>query len=124
MSAVRPVSWVLVVCAVMAVGCDPAARPAEGTAAAGRALYGENGCASCHGPSGRGDGPVGKTLAIPPRDFKDAQSFRNGRDEMSIAATLAAGIDRNGAKMPAFNHLSESERRALALFVLSLGDAN
>ena len=58
------------------------------------------------------------------RDFKDAQSFRNGRDEASIAATLATGIDRNGAKMPAFNHLTETERRALALYVLSLGAAD
>ncbi|MFN7982412.1 MAG: cytochrome c [Vicinamibacterales bacterium] len=110
--------------AIAAAGCDPAARPAAGTAAAGRTLYGENGCASCHGPAGRGDGPVAKTLAIPPRDFKSVESFRNGRDETSIAATLAVGIDRNGAKMPAFNHLTETERRALALFVLSLGDAN
>ncbi len=125
MSVMRLTSWLIVVaCSALTAACNPAARPAEGTAAAGRTLYGENGCASCHGPSGRGDGPVARTLAIPPRDFKDAQSFRNGRDEASIAATLATGIDRNGAKMPAFNHLSETERRGLALFVLSLSDAN
>ena len=114
----------LVTCAIATAACDPAARPAAGTAAAGRTLYGENGCASCHGPAGRGDGPVAKTLSIPPRDFKNVESFQNGRDEMSIAATLARGLDRNGAKMPAFNHLTETERRGLALFVLSLGEAN
>ncbi|MDG2048733.1 MAG: cytochrome c [Myxococcota bacterium] len=37
-------------------------------AAAGKALFEAN-CASCHGVSGKGDGPVGSALNPPPRDF-------------------------------------------------------
>ena len=29
-------------------------------------------CANCHGPDGRGDGPSGRALVQPPRDFHDA----------------------------------------------------
>ncbi len=36
--------------------------------AAGKALFEAN-CASCHGVSGKGDGPVGAALNPPPRDF-------------------------------------------------------
>lgn len=39
-----------------------------GDAAAGKALFEAN-CASCHGTSGKGDGPVGAALNPPPRDF-------------------------------------------------------
>jgi len=92
----------------------------QASAIQGRTLYAENGCVSCHGPAGRGDGPVGKTLSPPPRDFKNEASYTNGRDEASIAATLARGIDRNGAKMPAFAHLTDVERRSLAMYVITL----
>ena len=37
-------------------------------AAAGKASFDAN-CSSCHGESGKGDGPVGAALQPPPRDF-------------------------------------------------------
>lgn len=37
----------------------------------GRELYGQH-CASCHGPSGKGDGPGAAGLNPPPADFTDA----------------------------------------------------
>ena len=39
-----------------------------GDAAAGAALFNAN-CSSCHGMSGKGDGPVGAALTPPPRNF-------------------------------------------------------
>lgn len=89
------------------------------SAAAGRALYRANGCASCHGPSGWGDGTVGRTLTPPPRDFRDAQAFRNGTDVASIAQTIATGLMAGGA-MPRYPHLTNAERESLALYVISL----
>jgi high-affinity iron transporter len=89
------------------------------SAAEGRALYRANGCASCHGPNGWGDGTVGRTLTPPPRDFRDAQAFRNGTDVASIAQTIATGLMTGGA-MPRYPHLTNAERESLALYVISL----
>jgi len=99
-------------------------------------LYAENGCASCHGPEGRGDGPVAHTLDPRPRDFHDAAAFKRGGEVEAIARTLATGIpveappasgvtgapQRHQQGIPKFDHLSENERQSLALFVISLHD--
>lgn len=109
--------------AVMALSMTACAVERTPTAVHGRNLYAENGCASCHGQTGRGDGPIAKTLNPPPRNFADAAGYRFGRDEASIATTLARGLEKEGAKMPAFAHLNDEERRSLALFVISLHDS-
>jgi copper(I)-binding protein len=85
----------------------------------GRGLYASDGCAACHGLAGIGDGPVARTLNPPPRDFRTASAFKNGADEGAIAQTLATGIPGGGA-MPLYAHLTDRERRSLALYVISL----
>ncbi|MAG31612.1 MAG: hypothetical protein CL908_12060 [Deltaproteobacteria bacterium] len=47
--------------AVPAAGSEPPAQP-------GKQTY-EDHCALCHGPAGKGDGPVGLPVAPMPRDF-------------------------------------------------------
>jgi mono/diheme cytochrome c family protein len=103
------------------------------TVAAGQQLFAENGCASCHGATGHGDGPVADTLAPRPRDFSTA-IFTHGNSVDAIARTIAAGIQMpmtshvgvTGAPiqhqqgMPKFAHLTDLERQSLALYVLSL----
>ncbi len=88
----------------------------------GRELYGVAGCASCHGREGRGDGGSAAQLKSKPRDFHDASAFTNGRTVDDIATTIANGLLRNGSQMPGFSHLTERERKSLALFVIALGD--
>ena len=85
----------------------------------GRTIFTSDGCANCHGLTGQGDGAIAKTLNPPPRDFRVAAAFKNGTDEAAIAQTLATGIP-NGGAMPLYAHLSERERRSLALYVISL----
>ncbi|GMV09413.1 MAG: hypothetical protein AMXMBFR55_11470 [Gemmatimonadota bacterium] len=112
------------VVAFTALDSAPSPRAATGgrNAAAvpgGCALYRANGCASCHGADGRGDGPIAATLDPRPRDFRDARAFRNGIDTAAIAQTLATGIPGGGA-MPRYAHLTIDERRTLAGFLISL----
>lgn len=52
---------------------------AAGDVAAGKAVYDVN-CSSCHGPTGKGDGPVGAVLNPKPRDFS-AGSFKFDADK-------------------------------------------
>jgi mono/diheme cytochrome c family protein len=44
------------------------AMASAGDAAAGKPVFQAN-CSSCHGMTGKGDGPVGAALTPPPRDF-------------------------------------------------------
>jgi len=97
----------------------------------GRALYESAGCGSCHGPNGHGDGPVAASLQVRPTDFRYPSRFRNGSDETAIAGTLLNGVAIHRAAtatsdadhdrvMPAFDHLTERQRRSIALYVISL----
>lgn len=113
--SIRPAA-ALLAAATLTVACNRSAAP---SVAEGRALYLANGCASCHGSSGLGDGPIGKTLNPRPRDFRDSAAFRNGTDVASIARTIASGIPMGGA-MPLFAHLTDGERRDLAAYLISL----
>ena len=129
----RVAGWigVVIVSAVGTLACQQAALP---TAREGRVLYGDNGCASCHGEKGYGDGSVAATLEPKPRDFRDVSAFKNGFDVQAIATTIAEGILQHAAPatgatgapvhhqqgMPKFPHLSDVERQSLALYVMSL----
>lgn len=79
----------------------------------GREIYALR-CASCHGVTGRGDGPVGRLLAPPVGDLTPALLATADRE---ILATLAAGV----GPMPAFSPaLGESEQRAVLRYLRSL----
>jgi len=107
-------------------GCSRAPSVAKG-----RVLYEENGCASCHGLAGDGNGPAAKSLPTKPTDLRDLAVFRRGPGETAIAATLAEGVLGAGGSnpalhashheylMPKFDHLTEYERRSIALYVIS-----
>lgn len=56
---------------VVVIGAATAAH-AAGDAAKGKPVF-ETNCASCHGTSGKGDGPVGAALNPKPRDFSTGQ---------------------------------------------------
>jgi mono/diheme cytochrome c family protein len=79
----------------------PLAASAGGNAAAGKTLFTTN-CASCHGDSGKGDGPVGATLKPPlgpPRDFTKGEfKFDTDKDgKTGTDADLKNVITKGGA---------------------------
>ncbi|MGC4088795.1 MAG: cytochrome c [Polyangiaceae bacterium] len=69
-------------------------------------------CASCHGPSGRGDGVVGQYMQPAPRDFSQP-AFQGDRSDAQIAAVIREGGLRHGlsATMPAHADFELSRAR-------------
>lgn len=92
---IRKLSLVL---AGVSLAAAPIAASAAGDAAKGKTLY-ETNCASCHGATGKGDGPVGAALPEPkPRDFT-AGAFKLDTDKDGKTGTDAdlTNVIKNGA---------------------------
>lgn len=60
----------------------------------GRAVYAQQ-CATCHGPEGKGDGPMGKMLKPPAADFTDAFHARFYSDAARVHI-IRNGIPKTG----------------------------
>jgi mono/diheme cytochrome c family protein len=91
----------------------------------GKKVYEETGCAKCHGPLGRGDGPSAPTLKddwdnpIRAADLTQNWTFRGGSSREDIFRTLSTGL--NGTPMPSFvDALKPEQRWALTDFIVSL----
>jgi mono/diheme cytochrome c family protein len=63
-------------------------------AAKGKQVY-EIYCVTCHGPKGDGQGPVGKTLNPPPRDFTMGD-FKYGGTDQDIFDVISNGAASKG----------------------------
>lgn len=71
-------------------------------------------CSSCHGVTGRGDGPAAAALTPPPIAFVDAARARE-RSVFALYQVISQGVA--GTAMPAFTALSDADRWALAFRV-------
>jgi mono/diheme cytochrome c family protein len=83
----------------------------------GAGLYSSH-CASCHGTSGRGDGPAAKSLRIPPADLTAQHLWAHSDGDLFW--WLSYGIDgpKGGLAMPGFaDTLPEEDRWALIDYV-------
>ena len=98
-----------------------------GDAAAGKTVY-ETNCLSCHGATGKGDGPVGQALNPRPRDFSTGD-FKFDTDNDGEAGTdtdLDNVIAKGGAAyggsplMAPWGHLPEKDRQNLIAYIRSL----
>ncbi|WP_068878913.1 FTR1 family protein [Phenylobacterium sp. CCH9-H3] len=98
--------------AVLAAYPTPLAPAKAPDLATGARLYAEQ-CASCHGASGRADGPGAKGLDPAPVAFADAERARE-RSLFGLYQVIGQGLD--GTAMASFSHLTEDERWALAFY--------
>ena len=102
------------------LGSDAGRDPSEGSLDGG-ALFRAH-CAVCHGATGRGDGPGGRVIRQPMRDFSSATAMRS-LDDHTLAAIIAKGGSQFGRSnaMPAWGmKLSEAQIRALVAHIRSL----
>ena len=102
-----------------------------GDAAAGKVVYDTN-CLSCHGPTGKGDGPVGQALNPKPRDFS-AGDFKFDTDNDGKAGTdadlnnvIVKGAAAYGGSplMAPWGHLPEKDRENLIVYIRTLKVTN
>ncbi len=80
-------------------------------------------CTSCHGATGKGDGPAGSALNPKPRDLTDAAWQKSVTDEL-IAKAIKEGGAAIGKSplMPPWGHsLNEEELKAVVAYVRSMG---
>ncbi len=84
---------------------------------AGKKLF-ETNCVSCHGSEGKGDGPAGKTMNPPPRNFTDPKGWTNGQEFSKMYKTLQEGITSRG--MASYSNLLPEERINLILYIRTL----
>jgi len=95
---------------------NPLSRTRE-TVERGAAVYEKN-CASCHGPTGAGDGPVGRTLSPPPANLAFLAQMPMVQWDPFMYWTVAEGGAQFGSAMPAFrNTLSKDDIWAVIAYI-------
>jgi mono/diheme cytochrome c family protein len=108
---------------------EPISIPAQPAADAGlidlgKRMYADAGCAQCHGPEGKGDGPSAKELkddwgeSISATDLT-LKPFKSGPNPEDLYRTISTGL--NGTPMPSYaNVLTPEERWSLVSYILSI----
>jgi len=119
--------WIISTLAGLLCGAAFSFAAAADDLAAGKLLF-ETNCASCHGLTGKGDGPVGAVLTPRPRDFAKAE-FKFDTDADGEAGTDAdlQNLVKNGAMayggsplMAPLPHLSGDDVTKIIVYIRSL----
>ena len=117
----RHISRVAIVlgCVLAASGWSLTAQwvsAAAGDAAKGKPIF-QSKCVTCHGPEGKGDGPLGKKLKPPAGNFTSAESKK--KSEADLLDIIQNGKPKTS--MVAWSkQLNESEIQDVLAYVLSL----
>ncbi len=85
----------------------------------GRSIYSAK-CQACHGPQGKGDGPVARALPKPPADLS-APAYWRANKEADVRAIITSG--KPGSVMRGFP-MKPAQMDALVLYLRSLPEAS
>jgi mono/diheme cytochrome c family protein len=106
----------------------PDTAPAESVAvepdaAAGKADY-QIFCASCHGPTGDGDGPVAQALDPKPARHSDGNFMNPLKDDylFQVIKFGGASVGKSPMMAPVGGSLSDQQIRNVIAFIRSLAD--
>ncbi|MFQ5913854.1 MAG: c-type cytochrome [Nitrospinota bacterium] len=115
----RLTSLVLFVCLVMAAPRSFAGQ--EGDPKAGKKTYGVL-CASCHGNSGKGDGPAAATLPTKPADHTDGKRMHALSDQFlfDIIKGGGASLGKSPLMPPWGAQLKDQEIRNVVAYIRTL----
>jgi mono/diheme cytochrome c family protein len=109
--------WSAIGVGVVAVGCvlgaalSAVTAQGQGDPKAGKAVYESAKCATCHGATGKGDGPQGQKLKDKPSDWTAGGGGLKGMNDQQIFDSVAKGGPAVGKSraMPASPRLSEAD---------------
>lgn len=100
-------------------------KPTKESIEKGKDLFNKVGCIMCHGPEGRGNGPLAPTLKdnwgrpVQPRNLTKGFTFRGGNEPKDIYTRINTGL--MGTPMPSFDKTLDNEKSwDLANYVNSL----
>ncbi len=103
----------------------PEVKPSKESIEKGKDLFNKVGCMMCHGPEGRGNGPLAPTLKdnwgrpVQPRNLTKGFTFRSGNEPKDIYTRINTGL--MGTPMPSFEKTLDNEKSwDLANYVNSL----
>jgi high-affinity iron transporter len=102
--------------AIIALDLVPLTPNAWPNRTKGAAIFSEA-CASCHGITGKGDGPAGKGLTPAPTNFHD-RTLIDGISALQAFNTITLGIE--GTSMRAFSELTPDEIWDLSFYILGM----
>jgi mono/diheme cytochrome c family protein len=99
-------------------GADDTSGEEGGGTASGQAVYAAN-CATCHGETGRGDGPAAVGLEPPPADLSDG-TWVTGDGSLPALVNVVENGSPGTAMIGWKGTLSDAEIQAVSQFVQSL----
>ena len=118
----------LIICVGWALGMamfllppDDGAAQQKGDVASGKVKY-QQLCVSCHGATGKGDGPAAGALNPKPRNHTDTQYMKTLSDEYLAKITKEGGVavGKSPLMPPWGGVLSESDVRNVVAYIRSL----
>ncbi len=107
--------------AALLIGASLTSAETKGDPETGKKTY-DIYCVTCHGPSGDGQGPVGKTLQPPPRDFTKGD-FKFGGADQEIFDIISNGAAIKGGSplmAPWGAVIPEADRWGLVAYIRTL----